>query len=224
MSVRSLQYDARETRPAPLRRIVQRCVKPVHIFLRQRRLDLFFRLARVSATDTLLDVGGGLGVGGEFQRLYQSFRTVTIANPRLSPPDCSPDSWVRIAADGCALPFRSKSFDWVFSNAVIEHVGDWESQMSFASEVRRVARKGYFISTPNRYFPIEQHTLLPGYQFFPTGLQRAALRLSLGYVLDYEPTWLLSVRELCALFPDARIFKTGIPGMPNSLVAFCGDA
>jgi hypothetical protein len=221
MSTVRIQHKAQGTRPAPLRRIVQRCIKPVHVFLRQRRLDLFFRLARVMETDTLLDVGGGLGVGGELERLYHAFKTVTIANPRPSPGTPSPNRCTRVSADGCALPFKSRSFDWVFSNAVIEHVGGWKNQKFFASEIRRVARKGYFIATPNRYFLVEQHTLLPGYQFLPRGLQRAVLMLSPGYVEEYEPIWLLSVRELRSLCPGACIFRTGIPGLPNTIVAFC---
>jgi 2-polyprenyl-3-methyl-5-hydroxy-6-metoxy-1,4-benzoquinol methylase len=125
-----------------------------------------------------------------------------------------------LAADGCALPFESRAFDWVFSNAVIEHVGAWEKQKLFATEVRRVARKGYFVSTPNKFFPLEPHTLLPGYQFLPPRLQRAALRVSPGYLTEYEEINLLSARELQALFPEARILKNGLPGLPNGLVAF----
>jgi hypothetical protein len=125
-----------------------------------------------------------------------------------------------IAADGCALPFESRAFDWVFSNAVIEHVGAWEKQKHFATEVRRVARKGYFISTPNKFFPLDPHTLLPGYQFLPPRLQRAALRISPGYLTEYGEINLLSARQLQALFPEARILKNGLPGLPNGLVAF----
>jgi len=183
-------------------------------------LDLFLQLARVTAGESLLDVGGGRGFAGEYQRLYESFDTVTIANlcTHLNLPI---HAHLRlVGADGCALQFKACAFDWVFSNAVIEHVGSWEKQRQFAQEVRRVAKKGYFVATPNRHFPIEPHTLLPFYQFMPPGLQRVALRLSPGYLTVYEEISLLSARQLGALFPEAQILKTGLPGLTNVLVAF----
>ncbi len=45
------------------------------------------------------------------------------------------------------LPFKDKSYDIVFSNSVIEHVGNLEKQKQFADEVQRVG-KSYFIQTP----------------------------------------------------------------------------
>lgn len=62
--------------------------------------------------------------------------------------------------DGQHFPFPDGAFDIVHSNAVIEHVGSREAQRQFLSELRRVARSG-MITTPNKYFPIETHTLLP---------------------------------------------------------------
>lgn len=50
-----------------------------------------------------------------------------------------------------------KKFDWVFSNAVIEHVGSKKEQLLFINEMLRVGRNVFF-TTPNKYFPIESHT------------------------------------------------------------------
>ncbi len=58
---------------------------------------------------------------------------------------------------GGKFPFEDNQFDWVFSNAVIEHVGDDEAQLFFINEMLRVA-KNVFFTTPNKYFPIESHT------------------------------------------------------------------
>jgi len=57
---------------------------------------------------------------------------------------------------GEALPFPSNSFDFVFSNEVIEHVQD---DGRYASEMVRVARPGarLLIFAPNRWYPVEQH-------------------------------------------------------------------
>lgn len=62
--------------------------------------------------------------------------------------------------DGRVMPFRDGQFDWAFSNAVIEHVGDRQAQLLFLEEMLRVARFVFF-TTPSKYFPIETHTSVP---------------------------------------------------------------
>ena len=76
-----------------------------------------------------------------------------------------------MAGDGRALPFRDEAFDVVFSNSVIEHVGDAASQRRFAREVARVGR-AYWVQTPNRWFPVEQHLLTPLVHWLPKSWQR----------------------------------------------------
>ncbi len=58
---------------------------------------------------------------------------------------------------GGMFPFSDKQFDWVFSNAVIEHVGDDDAQLLFLNEMIRVADCVFF-TTPNKYFFVESHT------------------------------------------------------------------
>ncbi|MEE9273598.1 MAG: GtrA family protein [Robiginitomaculum sp.] len=68
---------------------------------------------------------------------------------------------------GKALPFTDNSFDIAYSNAVFEHIGSRENQLFILKELSRVAGKVY-ITTPNRYFPIEHHTAIPLLHFFPS--------------------------------------------------------
>ncbi|QKT04916.1 class I SAM-dependent methyltransferase [Ectothiorhodospiraceae bacterium 2226] len=65
-----------------------------------------------------------------------------------------------VTYSGGRFPFPDGAFDWVFSNAVIEHVGDFEAQRTFLEEMMRVG-KNVFFTTPNRWFPIETHTGVP---------------------------------------------------------------
>lgn len=58
---------------------------------------------------------------------------------------------------GGVFPFADQEFDWVFSNAVIEHVGNPDDQLLFLNEMLRVS-KNVFFTTPNKWFPIESHT------------------------------------------------------------------
>jgi len=62
-----------------------------------------------------------------------------------------------VSYSGGRFPFRDQEFDFVHSNAVIEHVGDDDAQLLFINEMVRVAKVAYF-TTPNKYFPIEAHT------------------------------------------------------------------
>lgn len=73
------------------------------------------------------------------------------------------------------LPFNDQEFDIVFSNAVIEHVGTKRNQCFFLREIFRVS-KAFFITTPNRWFPIEHHTGLPLLHFLPPKGFRFLLR------------------------------------------------
>lgn len=194
---------------------------PLHQKLRSQKCDLFFAALRPRPGDSLLDVGGGTGILGEFAHLYRYFAAVHVVNldPRatldigLAHVQCE-------VADGCSLPFPDRSFDWVFSNAVIEHVGGADRQQRFAAEIRRVARKGYFVATPDRHFPIDPHTLLPFYQFLSPHWQRHVCRFSPGYLRRYEPIDLLSFADLNLLFPLATVQKIGLPIFPNNLVAY----
>ena len=111
-------------------------------------------------------------------------------------------------------PFDS---NWAFSNAVIEHVGNWRRQQLFAAEIRRVARTGYFVTTPNLYFPIEPHALLPLYQFYPVRLKRWALRFSPGYMRQVEEINLLTRAKLRKLFPEARVISVNFA---SGLIAY----
>lgn len=65
-----------------------------------------------------------------------------------------------VSGDGRALSFPDNTFDIAYSNAVIEHVGNFDDQKRFLFELYRVSKRGY-LTTPNRHFPIELHTRLP---------------------------------------------------------------
>jgi ubiquinone/menaquinone biosynthesis C-methylase UbiE len=205
-----------------VRSAVLRYVKPIHRKLRGQKSDLFLRMVGNGSTPgRLLDVGGGLGIDGEFLQLYRRFKEVMVVNLDTKCMEMPPDVRIkRMVADGRDLPFETNSFDWVFSNAVIEHVGEWKEQVLFAREVRRVASRGYFVATPNKFFPVEPHTLLPFYQFLPVPLQRKVAPYSPGYLRKYELIRLLSAGEMQELFPEATVRTIGFPVLGNNLAAF----
>jgi SAM-dependent methyltransferase len=95
-----------------------------------------------------------------------------------------------VLGDGCALGYPDKSFDFVHSNSVIEHVGDWHKMIAFADEVMRVGRAGW-VQTPAWEFPIEPHFRMPFMHWLAAPARRAALRIS----PDYSKSSLVERRE-----------------------------
>jgi 2-polyprenyl-3-methyl-5-hydroxy-6-metoxy-1,4-benzoquinol methylase len=111
------------------------------------------------------------------------------------------------------------SFDIVFSNSVIEHVGEREKQAAFAKEVRRLA-PSYFIQTPSIFFPLEAHTGLPLWWYYPESVRSRIIahwrRTTPSYAEFVEGTRVLKKRDLRAFFPDAVIEPERVFGMTKS--------
>ncbi|MBZ5624020.1 MAG: class I SAM-dependent methyltransferase, partial [Acidobacteriia bacterium] len=135
-------------------------------YFRRRRMHRFAREFGITAETRILDIGGT----PDCWALLPAKPRLTLLNtPRAKDDLAGAATWV--AGDGRCLPFRDGTFDVVFSNSVIEHVGDARSQQSFAREVARVGR-GFWVQTPNRWFPVEQHLLTPFIHWLPKAWQR----------------------------------------------------
>jgi len=109
-------------------------------------------------------------------------------------------------------------FEYRFSNAVVEHLPDLESQRAFVAELCRVSRR-VFVTTPNRWFPIDTHTLVPFAHWLPDERRDAVYRLlrrpeGLGLRL-------LSPAALLALFPPSVHPRLVRRGMTLVAVADC---
>lgn len=185
---------------------------------RKRKLRLFLDELRPTQETTVLDIGADeLGFGeGEgcttlnfFEELYPWPERITALglHDGTSFRERYPEV-TYVQGDALALPFADGEFDVVFSNAVIEHVGDRERQRRFVSEALRVGRR-VFITTPNRWFPVELHTRLPLVHWLP---ERTAHSLYGAVGKDFaKELHLLSRRGLEALFPGrVRVVNLGL--------------
>ena len=194
----------------------------LHDRSRQRKYRLLRSTINLKPTDRVLDLGGG---HGDFlEQVYPHMERVVVVDLdwkalvgfRKQQPET-----VAVCADALSLPFADGAFDLVFSNAVIEHVGDWECQLQFASEVSRVSKR-FFITTPNKWFPIEQHYRLPFFHFLPDSWQRAIHKtIAIGFIPKdrFEEIHLLSARDLEKLFPEASVSAQRTTFWPESLIA-----
>lgn len=157
---------------------------------------------------------------------------ITVLNIKHVPSPCA--NIHDHLGDATAMPeFADGSFDVVYSNSVIEHLGTWAAQRCMANEVRRVAKR-HFIQTPNRNFPMEPHYMVPYFQFMPPSIKRTILlRFQPGQygtkAVDLDGTnaaideiQLLSKRQMQELFPEARIMAERFLGLNKSWMAIGG--
>ena len=111
-----------------------------------------------------------------------------------------------ILADARASNLKDNSFDIIHSNAVIEHVGSYLEQKTFIKECYRIAKKNIFITTPNRFFPIEMHTKLPLIHLLPKKIFRKIISLFGDKFFSLEANLnLLSIREIQCILKELNI-------------------
>jgi len=193
------------------------------LYFRTKRMQAFQQKFGLTDQTCILDVGGS-----EFNwRLLSTMPKVTILNISL-PTERNPQ-FNYLVADGCHLPFWDNAFEIVYSNSVIEHLFNSDSQRLFADECRRVGQR-YYIQTPNYHFIIEPHWLAPGFHWLPRWLQRRLARNFTGRGLItrlstaecetlLDEIHLLDEDEVRCLFPDAEIWRERTIGMIKSLIA-----
>jgi hypothetical protein len=197
---------------------------------RKRRFGLFLRLLRPSPSDILLDVGGNPGFWTAHPQPVQRIDTLNVYETPWSPENAPNHNIRTLTGDGCSLTMPARSYDIGFSNSVIEHVGSWERQLQFASEIRRVA-KALWVQTPAFECPIEPHYLTPFIHYLPRSLQKKILRWATlrGWIerpnrqqIDFmvETTRLLRKSEVRRLFPDCEIITEHLLWViPKSYIA-----
>ncbi|MBC8353974.1 MAG: methyltransferase domain-containing protein [Planctomycetes bacterium] len=195
-------------------------------FTRGRRMRRFEQELKPSSSDRILDVGGGCF---NWQFVSLPLR-VTLLNLYKCPIDLdAPVTFESVEGDATDLAYEDASYEIVFSNSVIEHVGDVNAQRRFADELRRVGQT-LWVQTPAKEFFLEPHFLLPFVHWLPVTLRRwLVLRLSprrFGTKANVEhlrelvdEVRLLSKQEMRDMFPDCRIVTERFLLMPKAYIA-----
>ena len=139
-----------------------------------------------------------------------------------------------IAGDGRHTGLPDRSFDLAYSNSVIEHVGNWQDQLAFATELRRIG-KAVYCQTPNRWFPLEVHYVTFFLHWYPRLLRNYFVaRFLTGWGFMARPdkkevqdfansVELLSYKAMKTLFPDCEIRREKFLGLTKSLIAIRKD-
>lgn len=201
---------------------------------RKKRFVLFRRLlASVPRPLTILDVGG---TEIFWQNMgFDSVEGVEILILNLDNIEVHHSNFRSMVGDARDMrQFRDKEFDVVFSNSVIQYVESnaYNDQRSMASEMRRVGLR-YFVQTPNKYFPLEPHFLVPFFQFLPLSVRVWLLtHFNLGEHKkksnaieakeEINSIRLLTKKELVDLFPDGVIVKERLGFLIKSFIVYGG--
>ena len=173
---------------------------------RSEMFQLFMTDIAPSSHDKVIDIGVSpendySGSQNYFEKHYPHLDNLTVA----SIEDASNLEkiyknvrFVRLEQDA-NFPFSDNEFDILFCSAVIEHVGNHEKQLAFLQEIARVSKK-VFLTTPNKYFPVEFHTFLPLLHWLPQQVhQRILNMLGMKFWGSLDNLNLLTKRKLLAM-------------------------
>ena len=198
-------------------------------YQRRRMFDAFLSATGIQPDDSVLDLGvtndQSWGHSNFFEHWYPYKDRITACGVEDAKflEEMHPGLKF-VLADGRSLPFADKEFDFVHSNAVVEHVGSREKQTAFLREAWRVARKGIFITTPNRWFPVEFHTITPFAHWLPAAAFRKLCKLrGLGFFASEDNLNLLSASELKRLAAEIvsegfKVASVKLAGWPSNLL------
>jgi len=193
---------------------------------RKAMFDFFMRELRPAEHETVLDLGA-TSLTDPLENLFELYYPFPERITAAGIEDCAflekrhPGLKSVRLEPGKPLPFPDDAFDVGFCSAVIEHAGSRPAQARFLAELVRVTRR-CFVTTPNRWYPVELHTRLPLLHWLPAPLFRAALSaLGFAFYAKEENLNLLDAGELLALLPpvaSARLSRQYFLGLPSNLL------
>ncbi len=202
---------------------------------RRKRAKLIWACLERAAQDAtpvrVLDVGGAIEFWQAIGMPSPDHYHVTLLNLGGAVPTAG-EGFSFVQGDACELSFKRGDFDVVFSNSVIEHVGDRQSQERMARGVSDTCAR-YIVQTPSFMFPFEPHAQLPFFHYLPPFLGGLLIQHFdiLGYprgvdfaacVASFRATRMLTRRSFQALFPDAKVYTERLFGMAKSYTAVRG--
>ena len=198
-----------ESKKSFLYRIFQRMI----VNARREFFNLFVFNTKYSNKKTIIDIGTTPSLEIE-QNIFLEKTKDNFGLTCLSDQDCSillkkyKNIKNILVGDGKNTKLENNSFDIVHSNATIEHVGSFEDQISFIKEMVRISKGYVFIQTPNRFYPIDFHTILPFIHWLPKAMHRKILKhLKLDFYSEEKNLNLLSIKDLKNICKILKIEK-----------------
>ncbi|MGX4771131.1 class I SAM-dependent methyltransferase [Bradyrhizobium guangdongense] len=195
---------------------------------RRRRMERFFGTMHPQPGSRILDVGGlpSLnGVPGFWEGYADCFKITLLNLPGSFGSFTSAQlrPYRMIEADACRCDLISDQFDIVFSNALVEHVGNFQRQMLLANFIRS-AGHAYWVQTPSPFFPLEGHCDQPFWWLRSLHQRKRIIsrwKRSKPFLAKQmaatRPIW---PNQLRTLFPDSELATEYLLGLPKSQIAY----
>lgn len=196
-------------------------LKPFSDKARKKRMALFSKIMQPSKDMKILDLGGQPFI---WDCIDTPLNITCLNLPGIAHEEYHSHHKIQyVSGNACAMPeFKPGDFDMVFSNSVIEHVGNAEMRKKFADEVLRLTNC-YWIQTPCIYFPIEAHCGMPFWWFYPDSLRQYFLRKWRkrlpAWTEMVETTDVVTHKEFRSIFPNSKITHEWML-FPKSLIAY----
>jgi hypothetical protein len=195
---------------------------------RTRRMDRFFQIMRPPPGASILDVGGLPTLNG-VPGLWHDHTTrykITLLNLPGSFDRFSADELAQyelIEADACNCKL-SQSYDIVFSNALIEHVGNFRRQRLLADFILSASVQ-HWVQTPSPLFPLEAHCNVPFWWLLPLSYRKKMISdwyrggspFTARQMASTRPIWASRLRQL---FPNSRLSVEYFLGFPKSEIVY----
>ncbi len=197
-------------------------LKPYQERARRARMADFVRIMQPKPSMRILDIGGTPEIW-RYVSVPLHITLVNLEHPTQEPPASTQHNFTFVIANA-SLPLNfEESHDIVFSNSVIEHVGDAARQRGFADNILR-SGSSYWVQTPAKWFPVEAHTGMPFWWFYPERLRQrfiSSWKQKLpAWTEMIDGTRLVELENLQSLFPDAHIHVEKSLGIVKSYTAY----
>ncbi|MGK7958192.1 MAG: class I SAM-dependent methyltransferase [Crocosphaera sp.] len=188
-------------------------------------MSLFNNTIKPDAGMKILDVGGTPSIWDYIETPLQ-ITCLNLPSPKAKPKYEGHHSIRLVDGDGCNMPeFNPGDFDLIFSNSVIEHVGDIKKQEQFSQEILRLSGKSgkYWVQTPCKLFPIEAHNGMPFWWYYPDNIKEYFITKWSEKVPAWtdmvKQTTVIEAKTLQSLFPNACMVREWFI-FPKSLIVY----
>jgi len=199
-------------------------LRPFASYTRGARMRLFIKIMKPVEGMKIIDLGGQTDI---WDYVEVPLKITCLNLPGIAMINYETHHDIKyVEGDACDMPnFKFGDFDMVYSNSVIEHVGNIEKRTQFADEVKRLSNN-YWIQTPCKGFPIEAHTGMPFWWYYPSWLKKYLInRWSIklpAWTEMVKTTTFVNKEELKTMLPNSDI-RTEWFIFPKSIIVYSNE-
>ena len=195
---------------------------------RAEMVNLMKKKINISQIDDLLDIGTTEDISAKssniFCKLLDNIKIhKSISNQKITNKRFHSSIEKSITSDFNEELIKKFKSDLVISSATIEHVGDFQNQVTKVKNMISLSKKYIVLSTPNRFYPIEFHTKLPFFHWLPKPLHRLILNfIGLKFYANEKNLNLLSKNDFKNIIDQKevsfRITSINLLKLPSNLI------